>query len=151
MRAGRKRKAGYRQPNGQLSRRYPGSERREGQAAVYIIEIKEGVVKIGHSACPQDRVRTLQDGQLEDIKLLWCLWMPLDKAREVEELVHRKLKASPIHLKGEMYYFDVDGAAQIIFAAMQQVGVKAPVALVRPDLSVVGGRYSCSDWLTRLG
>ena len=87
--------------------------KRSGLAAVYVIEIADGMVKVGFSGRPKERaaqINNLHRGSA----LLCCFWMEEDKARRLEESFHRKFKGKPIHATGELYYLDAETAIAMI-------------------------------------
>jgi hypothetical protein len=76
-----------------------------GLMSVYVLCADEHSVKIGISNHPGNRATAIQVGQDREIRVYWAirLWKPL--AREIERIIHTRLKNSLSHIRGEWYLF----------------------------------------------
>lgn len=121
-----------------LGSRYPGSGNLiqgakpppfPGKTAVYVIELADGIVKIGYSKNPQERIKALLVGHERPAALICCFWMVDMDAPRIERAIHKKLRATKIHARGEMYYLDAEMAIAMIKAAigkrpMEAIGIE---------------------------
>ena len=127
-RRGRKRKIGIRWANG--NRVLPSKPAPfPGKSAVYVIELADGIVKIGRSQNPQERIKDLLVGHERPAALICCFWMADAEAVKVESKVHKKLRTTDIHARGEMYYLDAETAIAMIKAIigkrpMEAIGIE---------------------------
>lgn len=130
MRAGRKRKIGHRYASGDLKR--TDEHERRGFAAVYVIEISDGLVKIGVTATI--RIRALaHDRNYKNSALICCFWMEEARARELEKTIHAEFRGKPFHAGGEKYYLDAETAIAMI---KPMIGTESEiVGLERFDLT----------------
>ena len=83
--------------------------------AVYVL-VKGGVVKIGYSGDPAHRAATLAKGLDESIEVFWAVRMRLADAKSVEAQLHKNMKTTLSHKRGEWYYF----APELAVAAIQK-------------------------------
>lgn len=147
MWAGRKRKIGHRFASGGLRR---ATHERPGFAAVYVIEIADGLVKIGVTA--STRRRALQIDRLhENSALICCFWMEEQKARDLEQAIHGEFMGKPFHASGEKYYLDAETAIAMIKA---RLGSESEIVGVeRFDLTMPpsGSQYASSTHRARTG
>jgi hypothetical protein len=122
-RRGRPRKIGQRFPSGNLNlseRPFPG------KSAIYVIELTDGIIKIGRSQNPQERIKSMLVGYEQPPALICCFWMADADAVKIELKIHRKLQATNAHARGEMYYLDAEAA----IATIKAIIGKRPVELV---------------------
>jgi hypothetical protein len=83
-------------------------------SSVYVFEAGDAV-KVGVSMNPQQRLRQLQNGQDRPICAYWAMQFCGCDAREVERLVHKRLKESDTaRAKGEWYYLAPQTAVSVI-------------------------------------
>jgi Meiotically up-regulated gene 113 len=122
-RRGRPRKAGPRYPSGDLQQPEPPFP---GKAAVYVIELAAGIVKIGYSKNPASRINDLLGAREQPAALICSFWMDAAIAFKIEQKVHRKLQKTSVHARGEMYYLDAEAAIAIIKAI---IGKQQPVEI----------------------
>src|SRR5262245_42696111 len=114
MWTGRKRKTGHRHASGDLKQ--PAYER-PGRAAVYVIEISDGLVKIGVTAATRRRAMQI-DRLHENSALVCCFWMEETEARRLEQAIHEEFRSKPFHASGEQYYLDAETAIAMIKARL---------------------------------
>src|SRR5262245_35060936 len=110
MRCGRPRKIGPRFPSGQLRQE---TRDQSGLAAVYILEISDGLVKIGFSEHPERRSLDL-DRSYKGSALICCFWLKTEQAKRLEKRIHQKFKSKSFHASGEKYFLDVETAVAMI-------------------------------------
>jgi Meiotically up-regulated gene 113 len=133
-RAGRPRQVGPRFPGGKLrlhKRPFPG------KSAVYVIELSPGLIKIGRSQNPQQRIDELMTGREHPAALICCFWMDEAIAKTIERRVHKGLQKTSAHARAEMYYLDVETAIAVIKATIgkrdaKMVGIERFGPDVRP-------------------
>jgi hypothetical protein len=99
--AGRKRKAGQREPNGDIQRRTANA----GLPFVYFVGARDGRVKIGRSRQgPRDRIDALQTGSADDLELLGRAVCRTEiDAKNLERLIHSALTKQGRHIRGEWF------------------------------------------------
>jgi hypothetical protein len=147
MRAGRKRKIGHRFASGKLR---GATHKCPGRAAVYVIEIADGLVKIGVTASTRSRAMQI-DRLHENSALVCCFWMEETEARRLEKAIHAEFKGKPFHASGEKYYLDAETAIAMIKA---RLGSESEiVGLERFDLTPekFDCNYRSSTGMTRDG
>jgi hypothetical protein len=130
MRAGRKRKLGDRRENGSLCRPV-GTRQAElvapifGDArAIYVLQVGTDAVKIGISNDPASRLRHLQSGQDRSLRTVLVLWMRQQDAVQAELAIHRRLKHTAHHARGECYYMATDTAISFVRSTLDDLGVR---------------------------
>jgi hypothetical protein len=126
VRAGRKRKLGPR-TEGRLCR-FPAAKRAAflapifGEArAIYIIQIGTDAVKIGISTDPSVRIKELQVGHEKSLRAVWVAWMREPDAVHAEKVIHRKLKATVNHARGECYFMATDTAIAAVQCILEDM------------------------------
>lgn len=119
---GPKRRPGVaREPNGRASRVRP--ECIEGRAFVYVMtQENKGGTKIGFSERPKSRVAALQSGCAEVLCLFWTVELEAEVARRVEFMVHRELRGTSGHRRGEWYYLSPPTCVKVVENIIERLG-----------------------------
>jgi hypothetical protein len=120
MRTGRKRKIGHRYPSGDLKR--PNEHNHPELAAIYVIELTGGLVKIGVSINPARRENQMF-GSTEDAKLICCFWLNEKRARDLEKTIHKQFRQKSFHAKDEIYYLDAETAIAMIKPILKEAKI----------------------------
>lgn len=130
MRAGRKRKIGMRTETGALCR-YVSTRQAEylapilGDArAIYIIQVGTDAVKIGISSDPASRLKTLQSGQDRSLRTAFVVWLREPDAVQAEMAIHRRLRQTLNHARGECYYMGTDTAISFVRNTLDDLGLR---------------------------
>jgi hypothetical protein len=111
--AGRPRKGGSRERNGRPQR--PLKATAKGKAYIYVLCLPDnGGCKIGYSNDPVERARTIQVGHHLPVRLFWRLEMGAEVARLVEQQVHKELRNTANHLRGEWYAMAPMTAVEVV-------------------------------------
>lgn len=86
---------------------------------IYVIAAhKEGPVKIGFSADPEERLKQLQTGHPEPLTLYYSLSFEKKQAKLMERIIHKTIKLHRTH--GEWFDISVDSAiAEVDFALIR--------------------------------
>lgn len=133
-RAGRKRDAfAPRHPNGKIRYERPG-EHLNGtfygeKIAIYVICVEDHAVKIGISNTPGNRVVAIQTGQDRLVTVYWAIRASEEEARSVEQAIHKRLRGSNLHLRGEWYLMSPAQAVAEIEREIAKQKVKTMVDL----------------------
>jgi hypothetical protein len=115
LRRGRPRKNGKRFRCGQL---HDQSEAKPGVGYVYLVKSLDAV-KIGYSATPILRLVGLQTGNCDKLRMLKRYELPDSHAREVERSLHRVLRKTNHHIRGEWYCLTPQNAVSLIEATIK--------------------------------
>lgn len=87
------------------------------ESYIYVIAVLEdGPVKIGFSKSPDKRLRQLQTGQADVLRLFHSEPIELDKVHLMEQVVHRENRHRKI--KGEWFNMSVEDAILEVRHAM---------------------------------
>lgn len=128
-RAGRKRKIGagiHREANGKVSRVRDVSRRLDGfmddPHVVYVLE-SSPLVKVGLSRSPKDRVRTIQTGNGQVVRMCWYRWMDGPNAKKLEKMFHDLHRGQSGHAIGEWYYYSSEDVVQKLLAFIRRYGI----------------------------
>lgn len=118
-RAGRKRKTGARQPNGQRQRLCSEPE----EYGVYFVEYPaRHAIKVGISKRRNGRVRALSTSCPDDLLLLdWVRCKSREQAYELEQTLHRQLKKCGRHYRGEWFCLSAPDAKHLAENARRYV------------------------------
>lgn len=84
-------------------------------AKVYLMQAKDGTLKLGHSRCPEKRAREIwcQPELVFQTDVLKC-------AERIERLAHRVLVLHGKHLKGEWFAATIEDGINAIEIAVRQ-------------------------------
>jgi hypothetical protein len=119
-----------------------------GTAAIYIMRaedrIKVGVSK--HPAYRSDKLR-LQYGF--GLVIEWAARGDDKQVRALELTVHRLLRKSPYHIKGEWYRASVESVAELVMKVARRDGVKLDREIM-PDAAQNVPQYETTDTLKEL-
>jgi hypothetical protein len=127
-RAGRTRKVGLREPNGQLQRcRAVETDLH----AIYVVECGTHV-KVGRAKSPAMRLSILQIGNPQPAAIAAVFPVSADKASKLESAVHRTLKAGGTHERGEWYRVSSDLAAQVVLRVAAEEGIALEMQNLQP-------------------
>ncbi len=123
MRAGRKRKIGTRVASGALSRtREKRGPHAIDTASIYILSADEYSVKIGVSMNPRQRAKDIQVSQDRNICVYWATIMLKPYAYLVETALHKRLRGSVGHLRGEWYLYSPAQAVALVKSEIKAQG-----------------------------
>lgn len=110
-------------PSGQI-KRHDWQPKLDGSCAVYIMEARNGFIKIGSSVNPPQRLGDLQSETGMELFISWAGRGEKDAARKVERAVHKELKGIKQHQKGEWYRMGSDEAVKHIERVASAMGVQ---------------------------
>lgn len=85
---------------------------KDSTAYVYVIGVTTNPVKVGLAGDPGARLRELQVGNSEELKLHHASRTPYEIADELERQAHRELE--PHHRRGEWFNVDAEYAIEVI-------------------------------------
>lgn len=126
---GRTRKIGKRERNGRVSRSLNKADQvrfMEGfisdPTVVYVMEAPP-LVKVGITKEPRGRVKQLQTGNGQIVRMYWYRWMDGADARKLELEFHREHKGGVGHAHGEWYYLSPAGAVDRVTQKIRQLGL----------------------------
>jgi hypothetical protein len=109
-----------REPNGREKR--PSRSRSGDVLAIYVMEA--GIhVKIGMSRAPAVRAGSMQPGNAADISTAWVARGAAADIKRLEAAVHRKLRGTADHVRGEWYSMSAQRAAKTITRMARELGV----------------------------
>jgi hypothetical protein len=92
---------------------------------IYIIRdlVKKNVYKIGISKEPQKRIKNLQTGNSNKIKIIFELKVFKDiKSRQVEKVIHQYLKEKNMWISGEWFKIENEDTVYNLAKTMLVVG-----------------------------
>lgn len=98
--------------------------------AIYVLEALP-LVKVGISNDPSKRVKGIQTGNGQVVRVYWYRWMDGAGARKLEKMYHDQHQGSTGHSHGEWYYTP----AEEVIARLEQI-------IRRTGLYCVRGEYS---------
>lgn len=98
--------------------------------AVYVMSIDDVVVKIGRSANPSARALAIQTAQDREVSVYWAVRLPRLDANNLEKHVHRRLRATLNHSRGEWYMMAPETAKAVIESAIVELGLKSTVDII---------------------
>lgn len=99
---------------------------------VYVIGVSNSPVKIGSATNVDRRLRSLQIGCPDELKVFFTIWLRGPVAQKVECEAHRRLEGS--HRRGEWFDVDFQFAKLIIISSVDYVlGGKVAVITLRSD------------------
>jgi hypothetical protein len=93
-----------------------------GTAAIYIMRAVDRI-KVGVSQFPAYRNDELKKQTKMNIEIQWVARGIESEVRELEQAVHKLLRKSPFHIRGEWYRASVDSVANVVLALAKQRGI----------------------------
>jgi hypothetical protein len=126
---GRTRKIGKRERNGRISRAETKVDHvrfMEGFIAdptvIYVLDAPP-LVKVGISKQPRGRVKQIQTGNGQIVRMYWYRWMDGKDAKKVELEFHRQYQGGVGHSHGEWYYLSPASAVDRVTQKIRQLGM----------------------------
>jgi len=151
---GRPKLTGPREPNGRLSRA-GGEYKRVRQwssptmqrlaedspallgSAIYVVEAEStGVIKVGLCYDIADRLKKLQAGHHELLRVFWAVRLSDKNAIIVERAFHQLCKGKSAHIRGEWYMCNPRVACNVVMAIIKKMQFHS-----QPDLNFGVGRF----------
>lgn len=86
---------------------------------IYIMIAENGLLKIGKSRNPKRRLLDLQPGSPVIITLHKVFCVAYREVSQIETLVHKRLKSSKRHVRGEWFDATIEEAVSCITAVME--------------------------------
>ncbi len=101
----------------------------EKSAAVYVISLDDVVVKIGLSNDPAARARGIQTSQDRAVSVYWAVRLAYADAKKLEKQVHKELRTTINHARGEWYMLAPETAKQVIERIADDLGLTTKIDL----------------------
>jgi hypothetical protein len=124
--AGRKRKTGYREANGRVSRVKEVSRYMDGfmddPTAIYVLEALP-LIKVGVSNAPNRRLKEIQTGNGQVVRSYWYRWMDGPAAKKLERAYHDLYQGKMGHSHGEWYYTPAEEVIGRLERLMRHMGL----------------------------
>ncbi len=128
---GRPRKIGKRERNGRIARTGATADQirwmdgfLDEPTVIYVMDAPP-MVKVGVSKDPGNRIKKVQTGNGQIVRLYWYRWMHGSDAKKLEFEFHREYRGGVGHAYGEWYYLSPAAAVDRVTRKMRQLGLCA--------------------------
>jgi hypothetical protein len=97
--------------------------------AIYVISKNDVEVKIGVSKNVSTRALGLQTSNSSELNVFWAVRLERSEAYKVEKVIHKRLRKTISHLRGEWYAMAPETAVSFVSGVISEFGFKTIVDL----------------------
>ena len=102
---------------------------------VYVMQdAGSGSVKIGVSNNVAVRSEQIEYERKCSVDIFWHVGVPFDKGMTLEQSVHRRLKRTECHKRGEWYIIDPEVAVDVIKRALDDLDIQPVKEMAKADV-----------------